>query len=175
MYLQSPPTFPHFHQQHIQTRPRPRRSRRSTAEANHMSWPVTPSSVLFGGAWLICPSPLLCLRHPCKSPASSAFLGAAGLTKDATRCSVCHAPTLSAAKKRRLGSGASAAVATHADGSEPCPVALCIHAERHGMRSFLSDKALGKDDEPRSTKARPSIPPVCSFKYFKYKLLSPSV
>jgi hypothetical protein len=97
--------------------------------------------------------------HPCKSPASAA-LGAAGLARllakhdDATRSSrhVCHAPTLSAAKKRRLGSGASAAVVLQAEGAEACPVALCIHAERHGMRSFLSPKSLVGDREPRSTR-----------------------
>ena len=36
-----------------------------------MSSPVAPSSAMFGGAWLT--SPLLSLRHPCKSPASAAF------------------------------------------------------------------------------------------------------
>ncbi|KAM0706642.1 hypothetical protein Q7P35_005970 [Cladosporium inversicolor] len=37
-----------------------------------MSSPVAPSSVVFGGAWLT--SPLLSLRHPCKSPASRRLL-----------------------------------------------------------------------------------------------------
>lgn len=35
-----------------------------------MSWPVAPSSVVFGGAWLT--TPLLSLQHPCKSPAPAA-------------------------------------------------------------------------------------------------------
>lgn len=67
MYLGPPPAFPPTASH---TMPRPSRSRRVVAETNHMPWPVAPSSVVFGGAWLT--TPLLSLQHPCKSPASAA-------------------------------------------------------------------------------------------------------
>jgi len=125
-------------------------------------------------------SPLLSLQHPCKSPASAA-LGAAGLAArlakhdDATRSSrhVCHAPTLSAAKKRRLGSGVSAAVVPQANGPKACPVALCIHAERHGMRSFVSSKSLVKRPRASIHKALLFRRFVGPFKCFKSTAPSP--
>ena len=118
---------------------------------------------MFGGAWSI--TPLLSLRilashQPQPSWELLALLALLAKHDDATRSSrhVCHAPTVSAAKKGRLGSGASAAVVLQAEGPEACPVALCTHAERHGMRSFLFPKSLVRDSETRASihKALPS-------------------
>lgn len=112
---------------------------------------------MFGGAWSI--TPLLSLRilashQPQPSWELLALLALLAKHDDATRSSrhVCHAPAVSAAKKGRLGSGASAAVVLHAEAPEACPAVLCVHAERHGMRSFLSPKSLVRDSEPRSTR-----------------------
>lgn len=98
--------------------------------------------------------------------------------EDATRSArhVCHAPTLSAAQRaqqRRLGSGASAAVVLQADGPEAGPVAPCIHAERHGMRSFLSSKSLANDRTSRSTEL--SRPAGVFIQILQVQLLSPTV
>lgn len=120
-----------------------------------MSSPVAPSSVVVWRGMVDFSTSV-----PPPSLQVTSLTQAAGLAgrlanhEDATRSSrhVCHAPTLSAAKKRRLGSGASAAVVLQAEGPEACPVALCIHAERHGMRSFLFPKSLVRDSEPRSTR-----------------------
>ena len=122
-----------------------------------MSSPVAPSSVVFGGAFDLlhfCPSAILASHQPQQPCLGAGLAGRLAKHDDATRSSrhVCHAPTLSAAKKRRLGSGASAAVVLQAEGPEACPVTLCIHAERHGMRSFLFPKSLVRDSEPRSTR-----------------------
>lgn len=112
----------------------------------------------------------------------SSALGGAGLAArlakhdDATRSSrhVCHAPALSAAKNRRLGSGVSAAVVPQANGPKACPVALCIHAETHGMRSCLSSKSLVRRTRASIHKAflvRLFVGPFKCFQYSAFSLL----
>jgi hypothetical protein len=157
----------HFHQ-------RPSRQLLGPADADEVQKkPITCHSPLRHSPWCLaghgrflhfCPLPSL-------SPASPASVLHCWLQEDATRPTrhVCHAPTLSAAQhaqQRRLGSGASAAVVLHFDGPEACPVAPCIHAERHGMRSSSAPRALSEiaSLDPQSV----LIPPVCLYKYSKY-------
>lgn len=165
--FQPPPAIPPTA---TQTTPRPSRSRRDDSRGqSHVitRYAIVRGVWVFGGAWS--KTPLLSLRilashQPQPSWELLALLALLAKHDDATRSSrhVCHAPTVSAAKKGRLGSGASAAVVLHAEGPEACPVALCIHAERHGMRSFLSLQEPCQRQRASIHKALPSRRFVCS-------------
>lgn len=138
MYCLQPALFPPTA---FQTTSRPSICRRSVQEANHMSQVLAPSSVMFGGAWLISPllpSAILVTQPHALSTSDAGSTTMPLLALHATTATRPRSPRPSTTTwKWSLSSGRTAGKWT---GSLPC--LPCIHAERHGMRSCPPPRAL---------------------------------